>query len=657
MSGSIRKCAGASDTLNANNLGGTVNKWRWYKSPLLPALKDSISQKIIPADSGRYVVQKTDSTGCINYDTALVFVNPKVPVNAGVNRNLCFNDPPLSIVGTGSNILIDSFQWRQLPITDPAIILSHSATLLAGPTINTSYQLVGFSNYAGITCKNYDTMDVLIKALPIINRPFQPPVCQNKTFVALPAVSCLNKPNLIIYTWTYPLNPSAISGSQVVVASLLNQPGTPPANPAGNILRVLVEDTDGCTIKDSTVVSVFPVPAINAGPGRKFCDFASAFNIFPGTQLYSPNGGSLAANEQWFGNGIFKPNAGQNYYAFNPQAPGVKLDTNIITYKFTSTYPASSPVDFVPPISGYTALSPTGGCIVSDTVIFGVIKTPKLEAGLGSAVCHLSDSFNIDQHMIGRSTTAVNALSSYWYFGAPDQQYNSAIFRGRVLLPKHPVIEDSSKQYVLIYADTASSCRVADTTTFSINANPVVSMNYVTPGDSVANITKGSISFALIPAGATKVDGATEITSMPPLPYYLFNVTTGTFSLLGVAEGLYSLTYHYTDPITHCDNRSSINFRMEGNTSLTTIDKNMPGALQIFPNPNNGNFMITANIVKEGNYKLEIFDELGKLVYAGNTDLKTGKNDLEMRIPQATGIYFLRISDQHSQLVRRFVID
>ena len=569
MTSSMRLCFGSTDTLNAGNNGGAVSAWHWFKSPALPALNNIFVQKIIAKDSGRYVVQKMDSIGCINYDTAIVTVNPRIELSAGSDRSLCSNNNSITITANGINILIDSFQWRQIPIINPSIILASNASLNISPDVSTSYQVKGFITYGGITCSNMDTVSVLIKTSPVIIHPSDISICKNNNTILLPVIISTNKPGQITSTWTYPLNPSAINANRIMVSSLLNQPALPSANPAGNFIKLSVNDSNGCSIKDSLVIAIFPTPVINAGPGRKFCDFAGAFHITPGSQLYTPNGGVMASNEYWFGNGIYKPNASQNYYAFNAQASGVKMDTNIITYRFTINYPLSNAVVFNPPLTGYSVPSPSGACIVSDTTIFHVIKTPKLEAGLASPVCKQSDSVYLDAFMLGRSTNSVNPLTSYWYIGAPDQLYRSAIINGRIFLPKHPVIADSTKQYVLIYADTSSTCRVADTTSIQVNENPFVSIGYITPGDSAVCTTKNTMKFALNPVGSFPYTGTT-LTSVPALPG-AFNVNTGLFNLSGVADGIYNVKYHYTDPLTYCDNWANVNIRVQGPPQLKIL--------------------------------------------------------------------------------------
>jgi hypothetical protein len=569
---SVRYCFGTTDTIDAGNSNGSVNIWRWSKIPVSPVLTDTVSQKITPRDSGQYIVRKTDLNGCSQLDTIMVYINERVPVSAGPNRTICEKDAPINIVGIGTTAAIDSFQWRSIPISNPDVVLSRSATLNVSPLITTSYQVRGFLTYGGVGCSYVDTMDVIVKPLPIINRPDNMSLCRNTNIVLLPNITSTNKPGLITSVWNYPPNPSAINGNQVTISNLLNLPPVPPTPVRGNIIRLNVNDVDGCKISDSIVISVFPVPLINAGSSRTFCDFASVFNINPGTQLYSPNGGALATNEEWFGRGIFKPNPAINYYAFNPQGVDVLTlpDTNIVTYKFTATFPLNNNVLFTPAVSGFFAPSPIGGCLATDTVVFSVIKTPKLETGIAPSLCRSGTIVDIDQHMLGRSTTSVNPLSSYWYIGSPDQMYRTSITNGRNFNPSSPILENFTRQYRLVYADTSTTCRVADTTTIQVNENPVVDIDYNIVSDSSVCKTRGDVFFFMNPNNISSVDG--EMKSFPNLPTTAFDVTNGKFNINNVPDGLYNIKYYYKDPGTGCDNKDSINIRIQSPPQVDIVD-------------------------------------------------------------------------------------
>lgn len=570
----VRICPGQDTVLDAGNSNGTVGIWRWYKSPVAPALTDTVSMRIVPKDSGQYINRKIDAFGCVRWDTTNLFVNSVVPVNAGPDKFICQGDPAIVLRGAGINAYIDSFEWREIPVTDPTIILSNKDTVAVQPTATKDYQLRGVITYQGVTCSNTDTTRVVVYNRPILNAPAATPICRNNNLITLPLIPATsnNGKQIVSGTWSYTQNPSAIVGNLLRVDSLKWLPPPTGVTPYGNIIRRTITDNDGCIVRDSMVVAIFPVPNVDAGVGRTMCDINGIFPI-TGNQGYTPNGGILGTNELWVGRGVFKPNAGQNRYSFDPKASDVKTlpDTNVLNYFFTVNFPPSTPVSFSPPIIGYTINSPVGGCPASDTVVFRVIKSPVLETGIAPAVCKSSDTINFDTHMVGRSNTAADPNTSYWYFGPPDGAYNPAITQGRKFYARNSVIPDQTRIYNLIYADNSTGCFVADTTTFQVNANPVVDIDYLDFADSAVCQTKGSVVFYMNPAGASPADA--QMWSSPDLPG-AYNVTAGSMDLnsAGIANGIYNVKYYYKDPGTGCDNRDSINIRVQLPPSIDITD-------------------------------------------------------------------------------------
>ncbi|MFN4082670.1 MAG: gliding motility-associated C-terminal domain-containing protein [Bacteroidia bacterium] len=571
----VRVCAGQDTLLDAGNSNTTVANWRWYKSPAIPALLDTVSQQIVPRDSGRYVVRKIDNFGCIRWDTTNVFVNPLPPIWAGPDVINCQGDPPVTLRAQGINGLIDSFQWHRVPVLDPTTeLLSNRDTVSVQPSVTTDYRVRAATTWQGVTCVNFDTARVIVYARPILTNPAPIPICRNNTQLALPLIPTAsnNGKQIVNGVWSYPPKPSAVSGSILRLDSLVWLPPATASNPYGNVIYRTITDNEGCVVRDSLMIAIFPVPIVNAGPSRTFCDNGPEFNI-SGGQGYTPNGGVLGLNELWVGNGVYKPVPSQNRYAFNPRASNVKLlpDTNILTYFFTVNFPPTTPVLFNPAISGITISSPPGGCPASDTIVYGVIKSPILKAGIAPPVCKSSDTVNFDAHMIGRSNNAANPALSYWYFGPFDNMYSPALTQGRKFLPRHPVIPDFTRQYQIIYADNQTGCFVADTTTIQVNANPVVDIDYLDPLDSAVCQNKGSVTFYMNPNNVSPTDG--QLFSMPPLPT-AFNVTAGTMDLTapGVTNQVYNVKYYYKDPATGCDNRDSIDIRVQIPPQLDITD-------------------------------------------------------------------------------------
>ena len=261
---SVRYCYAIRDTLNAGNSNGTVNFWRWNKSPVLPVITDSVSQKIIPQDSGRYVVRKMDSFGCNRFDTSFVFVNAKVPVSADIDKNVCFSSLPLTIVASGTTASIDSFQWRQVPVMDPNLVLSHSSMLSVSPADKAIYQVTGFITYGGTNCSNVDTVVVTVSPQLYSSIVKRDANCYGDNFgFAKVSISGGIKP----YQFTWKNSAGTLISNLDSVANL-----------KAGMYRVSVLDSFSCGINDSVFINQ-PLQTINPGICAVTVDTAIGKNV------------------------------------------------------------------------------------------------------------------------------------------------------------------------------------------------------------------------------------------------------------------------------------------------------------------------------------------------------------------------------------------
>ncbi|EJF54025.1 hypothetical protein SapgrDRAFT_2359 [Saprospira grandis DSM 2844] len=133
--------------------------------------------------------------------------------------------------------------------------------------------------------------------------------------------------------------------------------------------------------------------------------------------------------------------------------------------------------------------------------------------------------------------------------------------------------------------------------------------------------------------GAANLTGGT-----PPYQYSWPNGTSGD-SLTNLSAGNYTLTI--TDG-NGCEliTTATVN---EPPVSVAHLDL---AELQLFPNPNNGQFNLQFSA---GIYRLELFDGLGRKIF----DQKMGgEQQLQLHIPKlAAGMYWLRLNEQISKRV------
>ena len=100
---------------------------------------------------------------------------------------------------------------------------------------------------------------------------------------------------------------------------------------------------------------------------------------------------------------------------------------------------------------------------------------------------------------------------------------------------------------------------------------------------------------------------------------------------------------------------ATINFKtLSANTGTVTSAQPLPeenssssAGLKLYPNPNNGQFVIQLSVSNEpdGNAKIEMVDVLGRIVHTENANLSSGKLQKTVTMPsQVTrGVYMLRI--------------
>jgi hypothetical protein len=82
--------------------------------------------------------------------------------------------------------------------------------------------------------------------------------------------------------------------------------------------------------------------------------------------------------------------------------------------------------------------------------------------------------------------------------------------------------------------------------------------------------------------------------------------------------------------------------------------------MQVFPNPNNGNFILKFNLKAPVDVKLSIYDAGGKLLeHSVLKNLNTGGNTQTIKIKNytATGVYFITLETDYEKATQKIIID
>lgn len=82
-------------------------------------------------------------------------------------------------------------------------------------------------------------------------------------------------------------------------------------------------------------------------------------------------------------------------------------------------------------------------------------------------------------------------------------------------------------------------------------------------------------------------------------------------------------------------------------------------SISVFPNPNDGNFNISFELLKSENVKIELFSNLGKLIFEKSYGIKnSGINEIAIKSPfLTTGIYFIKLKIGEKYLSQKILIE
>jgi len=509
---------------------------------------------------GNYFSGKIDDIGIWNrclttceINDLFTASNSLTTVSAGPNLYAC-NGGTVTLNGTGANTYI----WS------PNIQNGTTFT----PSINQTYTLTGI-NANG--CSAWDQTDVLLQQFSIDAGANQS-VCQGSS-ITLSATGASS------YTW----NNNVINGQSFVPSQ-------------GGYYTATAMSPEGCIAKDSLLITLNPLPIVNAGNDTVVCGGATILLNATGAQNYTWNNG--VANGQSFQvnatstfvvsgtsaagctaqdslevivNAIPNINAGQDIYTCQGQAVtlnavgGINLQWN---------NGIQDGVPFVPVSNGtyiVTGMS-NDGCYGSDTLVLNYGNLPDLNAGPDQNIC------------FGQEVTLTGAGGIFMY-------WNNGVADGI------PFVPQTSNNYVLTGA-SPEGC--VSTDTVWVNVNDVNS----------ASITVNAID-------SYTINGQTYTTS-------------GTYTqVLTNAAG--------------CDSLLTINLTLDF-TGIANLDNQ---EFLVFPNPANEvvHIQISPSLIGE---ELKILKTDGSLIEKEvmNEVIKTiGIQNLP------GGLYFIQIGDNKQRFV------
>ena len=285
-----------------------------------------------------YTVTGTDGGGCINTDQVIVTVNPLPSVNAGPDVSVCIG---ASATLSGSGAI--TYTWNN----------GVSNGVAFTPAATTTYTVTG-TNANG--CTNTDQVLVTVNPLPNVNAGTDQTICVGAS-VTLSGAGAVN------YTW----NNGVTNGVAFAPASTTTY-------------TVTGTNANGCVNTDQVLVTVNPLPTVNAGPDVAVCVGQSVTLTGSGAATYS---------------------------SVTLSAPGVLFASGAVTSLGSITVQTSAAGAF----GGVVAYSNTSGDVTVTATAGSASKTLDLTFAAAGALTGTALTVNVADAAPGKTMTVSGALT------------------------------------------------------------------------------------------------------------------------------------------------------------------------------------------------------------------------------------------------------
>ena len=261
-------CPGGSVNLSAS--GGV--QYLWAPDSTL-TVNNIANPSASPVDDETYTLTVTDINNCINYDTLFLKVNPNVPTDAGEDTLTICGSTSVTLGGNPTSPSGSNFLWTSIsPLTG-----SNTSNPIAQPIVP-SWFIVETTND---TCTGIDSVYVDFFGDVIGNSSNDTSICYGES-------TSLNASGGSSYSWL-PLTNSL--GDTILINDSSSNPIVSPLETTTFIVSIF--DTNGCSIVDSTIINIKPLPTFDLGQDLYYCLYDSIELTSPTDQNYtyswSPN--------------------------------------------------------------------------------------------------------------------------------------------------------------------------------------------------------------------------------------------------------------------------------------------------------------------------------------------------------------------------------
>ena len=398
-------CLGSSTQLVAT--GGGTYVW----TPSLGLSNTTVFNPIAnPIVTTVYTVTVTDPFGCVGIDTVIVTVNIPPTITTSNDTNICDGDC-IQLLATGGVFYV----WTpSLGLSNPNI-----ANPVACPTATTTY-FVAATN--AVLCTTSDSIQVVVNPLPIIST-------NNDTSICIGSCVQLNATGGTSYVWTPTTGLSNPNIASPIACPLVTTAYT-----------VTGTDGNGCFDTTSVIITINPLPIVDAGPDVWVCA-----------------GDSIELNATGAITYTWTPAAGLNNTTIPNPLAGPLLTTTYI-------------------VEG----TDINGCSNTDTIVVSTGGTVPISPGANAAIC-IGDSI-----VLGGNPTSPNGTTYAWFpTGGLDDD----------TLANPTAFPTTTTTYFIVA--TNDTCTAIDSVTIIVNSASISAGTDVSicAGDSVQLTATGGISY------------------------------------------------------------------------------------------------------------------------------------------------------------------
>lgn len=508
-------CAGDSTQIMAIVSGSaTDGTFLWSPSGSLD-IDTNLTAMAGPSVTTDYIIQVTDTVGCVITDTMTVTLEPGFTLSTSSDTTLCENEC-FSLFATGAS----TYAW----VSETSIGDTTLSNQLVCPTGDIIYKVFGQLG----ACSDSAEVSVTINTLPVIDAGPDVDLCANDT-------TQFNATGAIDYFWTPNVNISSL---------VINNPFAAPNDTTQYFVTGI--DVNGCTNIDSLTVFTHDTPDIDAGEDIWLCpgDVGNLLAIstttgnydwLPTTDLSDPS----------IPNPIASPTDTSEYNvtitdAFNcfnsdtvivyvsPSVPtDAGNDTTICegdtitlggnptafggtTYSWTPSNlvddaSASNPIAFPTVTTWFYVATGNDTCVGIDSVLITVNPLPNVNAGSDFAIC-INDTVNL---------SAIGAVDYLWSTTTSMDDFTVS----------NPTIFPTTTTNYEVLGTDALGCENSDTITVTVNNLPIVDAGIDTAlciNDTIQLLASGAVNYAWTPVTFIQNENTANPNVFPTTSMYYY---------------------------------------------------------------------------------------------------------------------------------------